>query len=140
MCCIILPKAVKMNPPIFAFDSAPKLSRSDAAPRLSDDRLAGIQSQTHLTHRLHGFIQNLCHFRARFFFPSCLFAAIGLLFNRVSGTLLYWSASKHWDCLYWPVSKSGKSKGKIPRQSPLTNQRGCGGRRLGSAGAVRGGH
>ena len=45
--------------------------------------------------------------------------------------LFYWSASRHWDCFYTGQSPDVQS----PRQSPLTNQGGWGGRRLGSAGS-----
>ena len=42
--------------------------------------------------------------------------------------LFYWSASRHWDCFYTGQSRDVQS----PRQSPLANQGGCGGSRLGS--------
>ena len=45
--------------------------------------------------------------------------------------LFYWSASRHWDCFYTGQSPDVQS----PRQSPLTNQGGCGGSRLGCVGS-----
>ena len=45
--------------------------------------------------------------------------------------LFYWSASRHWDCFYTGQSPAVQS----PRQSPLTNQGGCGGSRLGCVGS-----
>ena len=46
-------------------------------------------------------------------------------------SLFYWSASRHWDCFYTGQSPDVQS----PRQSPLTNQGGCGGSRLGCVGS-----
>ena len=52
---------------------------------------------------------------------------------------LSWAAFGHTgfthSLLYWPVSRCEKSKGQLQTQSRLTNQGGCGGRRLGSAGS-----
>ena len=45
--------------------------------------------------------------------------------------LFYWSASRHWDWFYTGQSPDVQS----PRQSPLTNQGGCGGSRLGCVGS-----
>ena len=45
--------------------------------------------------------------------------------------LFYWSASRQWDCFYTGQSPDVQS----PRQSPLTNQGGCGGSRLGCVGS-----
>ena len=65
-----------------------------------------------------------------FFYPSRLFAAI-----RSQGAVLLVSFQALGLFLYWPVSRCAKSKGKVQTQSPLTNQGGWGGRRLGSAGS-----
>ena len=70
-------------------------------------------------------VQDSLHSSVFFSSPSRLFAAIG------SQGLFYWSVSRHSDCFYTGQSADVQS----PRQSPLTNQGGCGGSRLGSVGS-----
>ena len=60
-----------------------------------------------------------------FFFPHAFLPRQG------HRELFCWSASRHWDCFYTGQSPDMQS----PRQSPLTNQGGCGGSRLGSVGS-----
>ena len=70
------------------------------------------------------FVDNVWNF---FFFPLTPFCRDRSQVKE----LFYWSASRHWDCFYTGQSPDVQS----PRQSPLTNQGGCGGSRLGCVGS-----